>query len=185
VLKSTVPPGTTVSLRERFGRNLIFSPEYFGEGSHSSKDWDDHTGVPFTILGGDPDVTAQVEAVIREIYPEPHEIFRCGSTEAELTKYMENSYLAVKVGFVNEFYELAQALGISWDDTRYGWLLDPRIGDSHTTVFPDNRGWGGRCLPKDTAAITSFADTIGISLDLMKGVIAANDELRSRRPHLP
>ncbi len=78
---------------------------------------------------------------------------------------MVNSYLAAKVIFVNEFYDLAQALGVDYTLLRETWLADPRIGRSHTFVYSEKRGFGGSCFPKDTAAILSlFAPQSPISV---------------------
>ena len=66
--------------------------------------------------------------------------------------YMENCYLATKVVFCNEFYDFAKKVGVDYNKLRETWLLDPRIGRSHTFVYDDNRGFGGSCLPKDTSA---------------------------------
>jgi Predicted UDP-glucose 6-dehydrogenase len=53
-------------------------------------------------------------------------------------------------------------------------LLDPRIGRSHTQVYPDNRGYGGSCLPKDTAAIIYQGDQLGVDMRLLKATEEVN-----------
>lgn len=179
ILKSTVPPGTTDLLAERHGKPVVFSPEYFGEGETSSPFWNSRDGIGFTIVAGSDDEVAQVIGILEHLEDPGHEFFACRPAEAELIKYMENCLLAVKVVFANEFYNLAQAIGADWERTRAGWLLDPRMGASHTIVYPDDRGFGGRCLPKDTAAILTFAEGIGVNLELLRAAVASNARLRS------
>ena len=87
---------------------------------------------------------------------------------------MENSFYSVKVTFCNQFYDLAESMGIDYNQLRETWLLDPRISKSHTFVYPDNRGYGGSCLPKDTAAIIYQADQKGVDMSLLKATEEAN-----------
>lgn len=177
VLKSTVPAGTTESLVERFGARIVFSPEFLGEGAMSSPFWNDRDGIPFTILGGDERDVADVITVLSVLDQEPHSYFRCSAREAELIKYFENCFLATKVTFFNEIHDLAVAVGADWDRVRAGLLLDPRIGVSHTVVT-EERGFGGRCFPKDTAALLHQADAMGVDLEVLRAAVQANDRMR-------
>ena len=93
---------------------------------------------------------------------------------------MENSFLALKVTFCNEFYDIAAAHGIDYNELRELWLLDPRIGRSHTFVLPDDRGFGGRCLPKDLSAIIELARRAGVEPMLLEATRAANTTVRNR-----
>jgi UDPglucose 6-dehydrogenase len=61
--------------------------------------------------------------------------FQCSAIEAEIIKYMENSYLATKVSFVNEFRRICETFGADWHAVREGWLLDPRVEPTHTAAF--------------------------------------------------
>ena len=63
---------------------------------------------------------------------------------------------------------------------REGWLLDPRIGRSHSAVFTDNRGFGGKCLPKDVNAIVRAASEVGYAPALLAEVLASNDRYRRK-----
>jgi len=98
---------------------------------------------------------------------------------AELTKYMENAYLALKVAFCNEFCSIAEAYDIDYNELRELWLLDPRIGRSHTYVLPHARGFGGRCLPKDLNAIIEVARRKGVTPTLLEATRQANDDVRA------
>lgn len=112
-------------------------------------------------------------------------LFGCSALEAELVKYVENSFLATKVAFVNEFYEICGALGANWHTVHEGWLLDPRVGRSHSAVFPDDRGFGGKCLPKDVRAIVEAAASSGYRAALLAEVLASNDRFRGPPAYPP
>jgi UDPglucose 6-dehydrogenase len=90
---------------------------------------------------------------------------------------MENCFLAAKVAFVNQFFDIAQALGVDFDELRRLWLLDPRVGPSHTMVTPE-RGFRGRCLPKDMAALIAAMRPLG-GAPLLEAVQAYNDRICS------
>jgi UDP-glucose 6-dehydrogenase len=91
---------------------------------------------------------------------------------------MENAFLATKVAFVNQFYDLAQAFGVSFNELREIWLADERIGRSHTIVT-EERGYRGRCLPKDMAAIIHEARKYG-GAPLLEAIDRYNDEVCRR-----
>ena len=171
-LKSTVEVGTT----ERLGPNVCFSPEYYGETlGHPLRD-----SIPFVILGGPPDVTRAFATAWTLVTNAYTRIYQTDSRTAELCKLMENSWLATKVSFCNQFYDLAQTAGIDWNELRELWLADPRINRSHTYVYPGNRGWGGKCLPKDTANLCAWAREIGAPAELIEAVREYNAGLRGR-----
>ena len=88
---------------------------------------------------------------------------------------MENTFLATKVAFVNQFYDLAEAWGVNFNELRELWLADERIGRSHTIVT-EERGYRGRCLPKDIAAIIHAAKSLG-GAPLLEAVDRYNDEV--------
>lgn len=173
-LKSTVTPGTTESLGER----ACFSPEYYGETLGHPL-----TGVqrdPFIILGGPPEVTEAFATAWTLVTNSYARIYQTDSRTAELCKLMENAWIATKVSFCNEFYGLARVAGVDWHTLRELWLADPRVSRSHTYVYPNNRGWGGKCIPKDTANLCAWARQIGSPAQLIEAVREYNRELRAR-----
>ena len=87
---------------------------------------------------------------------------------------MENAFLAVKVTFCNEFYDIAKACGVDYDQLREIWLMDTRINRSHTFVYDENRGYGGSCSPKDMLAIQSIAEELGSQSDIIDAVVKKN-----------
>lgn len=72
-------------------------------------------------------------------------------------------------------------MGINYNQAREIWLADPRIGRSHTFVFPDNRGFGGSCLPKDTRALVAMGRHYKSDMTLLDSVIRKNEILRGDR----
>ncbi len=181
LLRSTVPPGTTDSLAARIGKSICFSPEYFGESAFSKDRWDQWASDQlFQVLGGSADVTRWFAEQLTAIYGPQTRMFQCSAIEAEIVKYMENSYFAVKVTFVNEFFELCEKFGADWYTVREAWLLDPRVERDHTAVFPESRGYGGRCLPKDVDAILHAAAERRLAMPLLNATQRANEQYRGR-----
>jgi nucleotide sugar dehydrogenase len=175
LIKSTVVPGTTDRLVSETGKLICFSPEYIRETTYFHPFWDrGAAAIPFLIVGGSPDARrAIIDDVISILGPEKT-YFQCTAIEAEVIKYMENSYLATKVTFVNEFYEICKAFDADWHTVREGWLLDPRVDRSHTLVFPKERGFGGRCLPKDVNAIVKASLAAGYRPELLQAILDSN-----------
>lgn len=165
VLKSTVLPGTTALLREASGKHIIFSPEYYGGTQHCNNyDFD------FTILGGDRSDCIKVIQILQGVYDARHSFRITDSTTAELAKYMENSYLAMKVSFCNQFYNIAEKAGVDYEELRELFILDPRVNPSHTFVYRDRPYWSSHCLNKDVSAIAKTYDA-----ELLNDIIAFND----------
>jgi UDPglucose 6-dehydrogenase len=172
-VKSTVPPGTVDRLAAKTRKTICFSPEYVGETTwHSMKGIESHG---FIIVGGDRFACKLViQAYQQFLGPSPHYYITDAKT-AELCKYMENAFLATKVAFVNQFYDIAQGLGVDFNELRELWLADDRVGRSHTIVTAE-RGYRGRCLPKDMASIIHAAKEAG-GAPLLEAVDRFNDEV--------
>jgi UDP-glucose 6-dehydrogenase len=96
---------------------------------------------------------------------------------------MENAFLALKVTFCNEFYDIASVLGVDYNELRELWLLDPRMGRSHSFVYPENRGYGGKCLPKDVAALIQTATAHGYHPSLLTAMAETNSRFREDGAH--
>lgn len=182
LIKSTVPPGTTQNLSKDTGKSIVFSPEFVGEGKYVVQWWKDR-GYPhptdmkyhdFQIFGGDRIVTEKVLQFFVSVLGPEAKYIQTDSTTAELCKYMENAWAAMKVTFCNEFFEIAKAFGVNYSELREMWLLDGRVERMHTAVFPDKRGFGGKCLPKDVSGIVYAAEQNGYEPVLIKEVLQSN-----------
>jgi UDPglucose 6-dehydrogenase len=97
--------------------------------------------------------------------------------EASFVKYGINSFLASKVLWMNQFYDIVEKHGSNYNAIINAVSGDPRIGTSHTSVpgFDGKRGFGGACFPKDTAAFLNFAEDFSV----LREVINANNDYRS------
>jgi len=87
---------------------------------------------------------------------------------------MENTWGATKVIFANEWYEICQRFGASYNTVREGWVLDSRVERMHTAVFPRKRGFGGKCFPKDLLGIIAQSEKAGYEPSLLKQVWNSN-----------
>ena len=179
IIKSTVIPGTTNLLNEKFKNlKIIFSPEFLTERT-AKLDILTQTRI---ILGGNKNLTTEV----RDIYNirfKNKTVIETDSLTAEYIKYMNNTFFASKVSIMNEFYRLAKHLGVDWETALYGFVSDQRIGDSHLNVpGPDGKlGFGGTCFPKDINAFISFAKKNNVNMNVLEAAWKTNLEVRPER----
>ena len=105
---------------------------------------------------------------------------RISIREACLMKYFENSFLATKVSLMNEFRDLAESVGTSWENIVECLTQDERISPDHTQVpGPDGKfGWGGHCFPKDTSALLAIAKNCDIRLTTLEAAVESNKHYR-------
>ncbi|MDR0404994.1 MAG: hypothetical protein LBH37_04360 [Oscillospiraceae bacterium] len=151
VIKSTVPVGTTEMLAKKYQKNLVFSPEYYGTTKHSSD------SPNFLVLGGNIDDCKKVAQVFYRVKNGSFKINYTTSKTAELAKYMENCFLALKVTFCNEFAAVAANYDISYEMLREIFIMDERMGDSHTFVYDGQPFYDSHCLNKDIPAFLHVA----------------------------
>lgn len=168
VMKSTVLPGTVDHLAEVTGKTIIFSPEYYGGTQHCN-----NFDFAFTILGGNRPACLKVQQLLQDVYDGRHTFRITDAKTAELAKYMENAYLAVKVGFCTQFWATARKIGVDYEELRELFVLDPRVGKSHTFVYDDHPYWNSHCLNKDVPAI---AETY--SMPFLLGIIEFNEKMK-------
>jgi len=175
VIKSTVPPGTTDRINEEYTHTTtIFNPEFLTEANFI-QDFKNQSRI---ILGGDRKGTNKVRQIYSRIFPNAT-IVKTGAKHAEMVKYFTNCFLATKVSFANEMYNICQQLDLDYDKIVEYATYDERLGKSHWAVpGPDGDfGYGGHCLPKDLSAIVSEFDTYG----LLEAVEQVNDQVREDR----
>ena len=177
VCHSTVAIGTSERLIAETGKRFVFMPEYAGEADdHPLRDPGNRR---FLIYGGYDPAASAVRALYEGAYGSGLRHYLAPPTVAEIVKYMENAFLATKVAFCNEFFDLCEAVGADWEWARLLWLQDDRINPSHTTVTAE-RGYGGQCLPKDVAAVSASARALGSPMAILEAVQEANARHRAR-----
>jgi len=142
VIRSTVPVGTTDDLQRNYRGDVVYQPEYYGESVGHRQDWD------FSVLGGLPTGLRAATALWLRVVPPDHRFYYCTPREAEMAKYAENCYHALKVGFVSELHDACESAGLCFERVREAWLADPRVGRDHS-AWIEPGGFGGKCLPKD------------------------------------
>jgi len=128
VLRSTVPPGTTRRLAAEYGKRIVFQPEYLGE-THCHP-YADLSARTFVVLGGERQDTEMLADIYSQFYHSSVRFCFTDATTAELAKYMENCYFAVKVLFCHEFRRLATTFSVSYNELRELWLADSRMSRS-------------------------------------------------------
>ena len=180
LIRSTVVPGTTGNFQHIFSNlRLVFNPEFLTERS-ANFDFINQTRF---ILGGSKDNTTKVADLFRWRFGRSVSILETNYETAELIKYMNNTFFATKVSFMNDMKLLADKSGATWEDAVEGFVRDGRIGHSHLNVpGHDGRyGFGGSCFPKDIQAIINYADELGVEMDVLKGVWKTNLKVRPER----
>ena len=174
VIKSTVLPGTTEKMQKKYPQHkVLFNPEFLR--AISAKE---DMRKPYEQIVGYTKKSKPVAREILKILPKaPHE-FIVPSSEAEMAKYFSNAFLATRVIFANQIYDLCEKLGINYDLVKEMAGINPRIGLWHFDVFFEGyRGYGGTCLPKDTKSLIQLGNMVDVDLKLLKLVDKINRKL--------
>lgn len=177
VTKSTVPVGTgarltriiSKKLKEQVDFDIVSNPEFLREGAAI----EDFMRPNRVVIGAK---SQQAVAIMKDLYRPLYLIetpFVVTNIEtAELIKYASNSFLAVKISFINELSNLCDRVGADVHMVAKGMGLDHRIGAKFLHPGP---GYGGSCFPKDTRALLQIAAGNGMKLEIVKSAVEANE----------
>tara|TARA_Y100001935_G_scaffold253589_1_gene260167 strand:+ start:181 stop:1011 length:831 start_codon:yes stop_codon:yes gene_type:complete len=179
IIKSTIIPGTTDYLLNKFPDiKIIFSPEFLRE-KHAKYDI---LNLNRVVLGGDYNLTEKVKTIFLKRFKNI-KIIQTDSKTSELIKYMNNTFLATKISFMNEFKLLCNKIDANWEDALKGFLSDERVGNSHVNVpgHDGKNGYGGTCFPKDVNAIISFSKKLDIEMNVIEAGWKTNLNVRPEK----
>ena len=176
IIKSTIPPGTTNKLNKKYKNvQIVFNPEFLTEANFI----EDFKNQDRIIIGGPRPASTRVRQLFYKAFPKAH-IIKTGSITAEMVKYMTNTFLATKVSFANEMYQICGRLGIDYDKVVEYSTYDERLGKSHWAVpGPDGKnGFGGSCFPKDINALIDLCYKKEIKANTLFGAWETNLDVR-------
>jgi UDPglucose 6-dehydrogenase len=183
LLRSTVTPGTTRKLQDKYPNlRIVFNPEFLTERSAKY----DFINQARVIIGGEGhefDGVQETADLFRWRFGNSVPIIETDWETAELIKYMCNCFFATKVSFMNEMYQIAEKCDVDWNTALDGFVRDGRVGHSHMNIpGPDGKfGFGGSCFPKDIQALITFGESLGLNMNTLKGVWNTNLEVRPER----
>ena len=182
VTKSTVPIGTgkkiITKLEKNYEENIDFdyvsNPEFLREGS-AVKDflWPDRV-----IIGTKSEKALKIMCdIYRPLYINKNPIQRTAVETSEMIKYASNSFLALKISYINEIANLCESVGADVHDVAMAMGKDGRISDKFLHPGP---GFGGSCFPKDLEALLSLSDEHSVTMETLQAAIKANKNQKER-----
>ena len=179
ILKSTVLPETTRKLQNNSSHLFVFNPEFLTERNYIF----DFINQGRIVLGGDysySEVLNEVEKLYKVKFPHTP-VLKTTFESAELLKYACNCYFSMKISFMNELYDICLRKDIKFEDVKLGMLGDQRIANSHMEVpgFDGQRGFGGKCFPKDLKSFITWAKTNNCNVDMFEATDKVNERVRT------
>ena len=168
VMKSTVPPGTGQQLGNQFSFKYVSCPEFLRE--HNARL--DYLNQKVHIVGSDDDDISELELVLQ---PLNSTIKKLPVTEAELVKYFHNTYNAWRITFANSFYDMSHALDAKYSEILTAFCELNEIKPDYLRSSEEFKGFGGPCLPKDTAAMAYLAQKLQLNSNIWQFMLDDNN----------
>jgi UDPglucose 6-dehydrogenase len=174
VIKSTVLPGTTEEYQNKFPQHkILFNPEFLTE---ATADYD--MIYPTRQIVGYTEKSKEVAQEILDILPFAPFKKIISAKEAEMVKYFGNTLYALKVSFANQIFDLCQKLNIDYETVKECAKPEPMVGRTHLEIVHKGyRGYGGKCLPKDTRALIQLGERTGVRMTLLEEAEEYNNKL--------
>lgn len=173
IIKSAVPIGFCESLHID---NIVYTPEYWGTTQHSNKDPN------FLVLGYSNKYYAdKVVQLYSKIKDGSFRFIFTDYKTAELAKYMENSFIATKVTFCNEFYRIAKTFDVDYNELRECFVADDRVSPSHTYVYEDTPYYQSHCLDKDIPALITQCENKNYVPVFLQSMKDRNDDFKCEK----
>jgi UDPglucose 6-dehydrogenase len=177
-IKSTVPPGTTEKIIEKYRHkrafHICFCPEFLRERSAIS-DFVENNKI--LVVGADSELV--YEDIVESHGKYPKISVRVSPTEAEMVKLYHNSINALRIIFANEVYEICQKIGINYTKVKNCVIESTGLPDIYLDCNDHMRGFGGVCLPKDTAALLAFCHEKGIDAKMLETIVNENKKYKT------
>ena len=172
-IKSTVKPTTTERLKKETKLKICFVPEFLRERCAISDFTENHD---LLAIGTDSE---DVFSLIKECHGHyPQKVEKLTETEAETLKYYSNVYNATKIIFANEMFEICQKIGANYFKIKDAFVKRGTTKDMYLDVNENFRGYGGVCLPKDTAALAAFCKELDLDMLLFKTIEDENKKFK-------
>lgn len=174
IIKSTIPPGTCNSYKDRFDFNIVFNPEFLRESTTPNEDFQNQDTV---VIGTSSEfVFEQVQEMFSKVLVPDAKYYHTTVSEAEMIKTAQNTMLASRVALANMVYDACVENNIEYNKVKEIAFDSFSILGPHMTQVPGpdgSRGFGGKCLPKDIRAFSTVFNS-----DLLDSIINYNDSLR-------
>ena len=177
IIKSTIIPGTTQKFQDKFPQHkFLFNPEFLTEETADQ----DMSFPDRQIIGYTKESYTISKDILQQLPLAPYERI-VPSRVAEMVKYGNNTWFAIKVAMNNELYDLCKKVGFSeeeWEDVVSGIACDRRVGRTHLTIHHrGKRGYWGKCLPKNIKSLLEFAKQYGVQMPIRDSANHYNDSL--------
>ena len=171
-VKSTVEPGTTESLIEKYPNNKIcFVPEFLRERCAIADFVENHD---LCVIGTYSDEIYEIVQTAHGDYPRA--FAKLSPTEAEIAKYYSNTYNAMLITFANAYYEICKKMGADYHKVKEAAAHRDAINNHYLDCNENLRGFGGVCLPKDTRAIVALIKKLGLDVDILPAILSDNEK---------